>query len=129
MVCVSGGAPTHPNWLFYGLREGKTARLEIVFNANVKYTLDGVRVYILHFLSSIFVSFMSANPPDLVVSGQAQYLNDLEQKGNIYIKMLVGLYLLICFATSCKCIFKKTLFSDLVNSLMDHPGKLNNQHF
>lgn len=69
----------------------------MVFNANVKYTLDGVRVYILRFFSSIFVSFISANPPDLVVSGQAQYLDDLEQKGNIYIIMLVSLYLLMFY--------------------------------
>lgn len=65
----------------------------MVFDANVKYTFDGVRVYILRFLSSIFISFISANPPDLVVRGQAQYLDDLEQKGTIYIIMLVSLYL------------------------------------
>lgn len=107
MVCVSDGAPTHPNWRFYGLIEGITLSLEMVFNTNLKYILDGVTVYILRFFSRIFVSFISADPPDLVVSGQAPYLDEFEQKGNIYVIMLVSLYLLICFATSCKCIFKK----------------------
>lgn len=54
----------------------------MVYNAHVKYTVHFAVVYFLRFLSSFFVSFISANPPDLMVSGQAQDL-DLEQKDKI----------------------------------------------
>lgn len=72
MVYSSSGAPTNPYWLVYGLIEGITSSLDLAYNAHVKYTVDVVVVYFLRFLSSFFVSLSSANPPDLVVSGQAQ---------------------------------------------------------
>lgn len=55
----------------------------MVSDAHVKCTVHVAVVDFLPFLSSFFGSFISANPPDLMVGGQAQELDDLKQKVKI----------------------------------------------